>query len=64
MITNFKIFEYNNNDIDDILNQIDNFLNSTKRNLWIENDEIKIYIRKSKRFFKNRVLDFFDFASI
>ena len=64
MITNFKIFEYKDVDIDDILNQIEDFLNSNLRNLWIGNDEIKIYIRKSKRNFKGQLLDFFDFASI
>jgi len=65
MITKFKIFEgYNESDVDDILNQIDNFLKSGQRNLWIGNDEIKIYIRNSKRHFKGQMYDFFDFASI
>ncbi len=64
MITNFRIFEYNTSDVDDILNQINNFLSSGVRNLWIGNDDIKIYIRKSKRNFKGQFLDFFDFASI
>lgn len=60
-----KKFEmYTESDIDDILNQIGNFLESSQRNLWIGNDLIKIYIRKSKRNFKGQLLDFFDFASI
>lgn len=64
MITNFKLFEYNNSDVDDILNQIYDFLLSPVKNTWIENDEIKIYVRKSKRYFKGKVFDFFDFATI
>lgn len=64
MITNFKLFEYNNSDVDDILNKIDDFLLSPVKNTWIENDEIKIYVRKSKRYFKSQVFDFFDFATI
>jgi len=60
-----KTFEkYDNSDIDDILNQISKFIKSNLRNLWISNDEIKIYIRKSKRNFKGNMYDFFDFASI
>jgi len=60
-----KTFEkYDISDIDDILNQISNFLDSNTRNLWISNDEISIYIRRSKRSFKGNVYDFFDFASI
>jgi hypothetical protein len=66
MIINF--IEYNENfkdsDVDDILNQIDIFINSKQRNLWIGNDSIRIYIRKSKRIFKGQFYDFFDFASI
>ena len=63
MITNFKIFE-SVESVDDILNQIDYFLNSNVKNLWIGNEEIKIYVRKSKRYFKGQVFNFFDFASI
>jgi hypothetical protein len=60
-----KTFEkYGNSDIDDILNQISNFLNSNLRNLWISNDEIEIFIRKSKRIFNGNTYDFFDFATI
>lgn len=55
---------YSDFDIDDIFNQIDDFLNSGQRNLWVGNDSIKIYIRKSKRNYKGKVLDFFDFATI
>jgi len=63
MITNFKIFE-SVESVDDILNKIDYFLNSNVKNLWIGNEEIKIYVRKSKRYFKGQVFNFFDFASI
>lgn len=60
-----KKFEgYNESDVDDILKQIKKFLKSDQRNLWIGNDAIKIYIRKSKRNFKGQIFDFFDFASI
>lgn len=65
MITKFKIFEeYKESDVDDVLNKIDQFLNSPQKNMWIGNDEIKIYIRKSKRIFKGKMYDFFDFATI
>ena len=65
MITKFKIFEgYKESDVDDILNKIDQFLNSQQRNMWIQNKAIKIYVRKSKRFFKGQMYDFFDFATI
>ena len=60
-----KKFEtYSEYDIDDILNKISIFLDSGLRNAWIDNDSIKIYIRKSKRVFKGNVYDFFDFANI
>ena len=65
MITNFKIFEgYKQSDVDNILEQISYFLESTQRNAWVENKGIKIYIRKSKRNFKGQMYDFFDFATI
>lgn len=48
-----KIYEkYKDSDIDDILNQISYFLKSNIRNIWIGNDSISIYIRKSKRGFE------------
>ena len=60
-----KTFEkYDNSYIYDILNQISNFIDSKDRNLWISNNAISIYIRKSKRNFKGNMYDFFDFASI
>jgi hypothetical protein len=65
MITKFKIFEgYKESDVDNILAQIEKFLNSPQRNMWIENKAIKIYIRKSKRNFRGQMFDFFDFAAI
>lgn len=59
-----KFESYNMSDVDDILSQIDDFINSNQRSLWISNDAIKIYIRKSKRYYKGQILDFFDFATI
>lgn len=60
-----KLFEsYNVSDVDDILNQIQYFLDSSDRNSWIGNDSIKIYIRKSKRYINDKLLIFFDFATI
>lgn len=60
-----KTFEkYDNSDIDDILNQISKFINSNTRNMWISNDAISIYIRRSKRSFNRNMYEFFDFASI
>jgi hypothetical protein len=65
MITKFKIFEgYKESDIDNILKKIDDFLNSPQRNIWVQNKAIKIYIRKSKRNFRGKMFDFFDFATI
>lgn len=48
----------------DIFNQIDAFLKSNIKNTWIENDSMKVYIRKSKRYVNNEILDFFDIASV
>lgn len=60
-----KTYEkYKESDVEDILNQISDFLNSNLRNTWIGNDSIRIYIRKSKRVYNKEMLDFFDFASI
>lgn len=60
-----KLYEkYNESDVDDILNQISDFLKSNMKNTWIGNESISIYIRKSKRPYKNEMLDFFDFATI
>lgn len=60
-----KLFEsYNVSDVDDILNQIQYFLDSSERNKLIDNNSIKIYIRKSKRYINDKLLDFFDFATI
>lgn len=60
-----KTYEkYKESDVEDILNQISDFLNSNLRNTWIGNDSIRIYIRKSKRGYNKEMLDFFDFASI
>lgn len=65
MILKFKMFEeYEESDVDEILDKIDMFIKSPQKNIWIENNAIKIYIRKSKRYFKGEVNDFFDFASI
>lgn len=48
----------------DIFNQIDIFLKSDIRNIWVQNDSMKIYIRKSKRYVNNEIFDFFDIASV
>ena len=70
MITLFENFEeININDdiqihIDDILNQIEEFMNLPIKNKWIGNDEIKIYIRKSKRYINEKMIDCFDIATI
>jgi hypothetical protein len=60
-----KLYEkYKESDVDDILDQISDFLKSNMKNTWIGNDSISIYIRKSKRLYNNNMLDFFDFATI
>ena len=51
-------------DYSDIFEQIDMFLLLKKRNTWIQTDHINIYIRNSKRYVNNDVLDFFDIANI
>jgi hypothetical protein len=51
-------------DVDDVLNQISDFINGPQRNMWIGDNSIKIYIRKSKRMANGQFLEFFDFASI
>jgi hypothetical protein len=56
--------KYNESDVDDILNQIAVFLKSNNNRIWIGNDAISIYVRKSKRSFNGQMYDFFDFASI
>jgi hypothetical protein len=39
-----KTYEkYKESDVEDILNQISDFLNSNLRNTWIGNDSIRIY---------------------
>lgn len=40
------------------------FLKTKLRNKWIQNDVIKLYVRKSQRSIEGKVYDFFDFASI
>jgi hypothetical protein len=48
----------------EILRQIEEFMFSNLRNVWISDGIINIYIRKSKRMYKEQLFDFFDFASI
>lgn len=55
---------YNISDLEDIMNQISEFIESNVRNKWIFNESLKIYIRNSRRYYKGSVLEFFDFASI
>lgn len=59
-----KLFENISSDVNDMLDQISNFINSANRNIWLYNDSMKVYVRKSKRYYNGSLSDFFDFASI
>jgi len=53
-----------NKSTDEIIRHIEKFMFSNIKNCWVTDDVISIYIRKSKRMYKDQLLDFFDFASI
>ncbi len=64
-INNYKDFLLESHSYTDLFKQIDQFLLTTfPRNIWISDDIIKVYIRKSKRIINGEMLDFFDIASI
>jgi hypothetical protein len=49
---------------DSILNQLDVFMASNSRNLWLSDDVLSIYVRKSKRIYHGLMLDMMDVANI
>jgi short-subunit dehydrogenase involved in D-alanine esterification of teichoic acids len=61
----FEEFKYQN-EIDEIIEEISILLNnkSFPRNKWIYTNNVKIYVRKSKRFVENKLYDFIDIATI
>jgi hypothetical protein len=66
MITIFENFKYQQ-DIETIIQEIKELLNSKNmfpRNKWILTDNVKLYIRKSKRFIENEMRDFLDISSV
>lgn len=54
----------NLNYVNNIINQIDEFIKSKQRNKWIYDDGIKIYIRNSLRYFNGNLIPCLDLASI
>lgn len=48
----------------EIFQEILKFLNNSDRNIWIENDLYKIYLRKSKRYFQGTIYTCFDIGQI
>ena len=63
-IKKFENFKYQN-DIDNFMNQLNDFiLKSFPKNKWIINDEISLYVRKSKRLINGDMYNFLDLASI
>lgn len=61
-----KIFEFKENiqNLGNIfLNKLNDFINSSKRNEWIFSSGIRMYVRKSKRYYKKEFIDCLDLAS-
>lgn len=48
----------------EIFDEIDKFLSSNLRNTYVNDKNISIYVRKSKRFIDGNYYDFFDIANI
>lgn len=65
MIKIFEEFKYQK-DINKIISELKEFMNknSFPRNKWIYSDNMKIYVRKSKRFIEGELRDFLDLATI
>jgi hypothetical protein len=47
-----------------IITQVDDFITSTNRNLWLSDGILSIYVRKSKRLIGGKYIDTFDVANI
>lgn len=62
-----KIFEFKEN-IQNLgiifLNKLEDFINSTIRNEWIFSPGIRMYVRKSKRYYNGKFIDCLDLASV
>jgi len=50
--------------VEQTINDMKDFYDSGLRNSWLRNDNINIYVRKSKRFINNQMIDFLDLATI
>jgi hypothetical protein len=48
----------------DIITQLDDFMDSSYRNLWLQDDILTIYVRKSKRIYQGVMVDMIDVANI
>ena len=53
-----------NNCVNNIITQLLNFYKGNSRNQWIFNEYLKMYVRKSQRYFNSQILPFIDIASI
>jgi hypothetical protein len=53
-----------NYDYSNLISELDKFLNSSIRNQYIGDENISIYIRKSKRSIDGKLIDFLDIANI
>ncbi len=62
-IKTFESFD-SNYDYTKIFREIDKFLDGPERNKWIGDDNMEIFVRKSKRFIEGKIQDFFDFATV
>lgn len=50
--------------INNIVDQIESFLNSPLRNTWLDNDIIKVYVRKGSHIVEGKTNKFLDIANI
>ena len=55
---------YENYNYSDILSEIDTFLKSSIRNVYVNDDKITMYIRKSQRLVNKQTVKFFDIGNI
>jgi hypothetical protein len=53
-----------NETVDEFMNLFELFLKLNERNKWIYADGFKMYVRKSKRFYNGKAIDFIDLATI
>jgi hypothetical protein len=47
-----------------MINQINDFLNSSVRNQWVTDEFMQVYLRKSHRYYAGNLIQFLDIATI